>query len=189
MSHSTVCNTTVSNKKTRRTLEISTPVVCNAACVQRKRSCKREGETCVCATNQARAWVCVCVCVCVCLSSSLSRRQLLVCANTHTHTSRGASFIALPVALLLHTHTSSCVLKICLMMIHTPILMIDCVAQNIFLFHVYRSLSLACMRRYTQLAYLFHQCATSLFSRNSCIADCTVRHQGVECPFSSIFYC
>ena len=41
------------------------------------------------------------------------------------------------------------------------------------------------MRRYTQLAYLFHQCATSLLSRDSCIADCTVRHPGVELPFSS----
>ena len=43
--------------------------------------------------------------------------------STNTHTSRGASFIALPGALPLHTyihtHRSSCVQKICLMMTHT----------------------------------------------------------------------
>ena len=44
------------------------------------------------------------------------------------------------------------------------------------------------MRRYTQLAYLFHQCATSLLSRDSRIADCTVRHPGVERPFSSLAF-
>ena len=42
----------------------------------------------------------------------------LTCVQTHAHTSRGASFIALPGALLLRTHTSSCVLEICLMMTH-----------------------------------------------------------------------
>ena len=42
------------------------------------------------------------------------------------------------------------------------------------------------MRCYTQLAYLFHQCATSLLSRESRIADCTVRHPGVERLVSSI---
>ena len=72
--------------------------------------------------------------------------------------------------------------------IHTPIPIptFDCVAQHIFLFHVFRSVSLARMRCYTQLAYLFHQCATSLLSRDSRIADCTVRHPGVERPFSSL---
>ena len=34
--------------------------------------------------------------------------------------------------------------------------------------------------------YLFHQCATSLLSRDSRIADYTVRHPGVERPFSSL---
>ena len=38
---------------------------------------------------------------------------------------------------------------------------------------------------YTQLAYLYHQCATSLLSRDCHIADGTVRHAGVERPFSS----
>ena len=41
------------------------------------------------------------------------------------------------------------------------------------------------MQRYLQLAYLFHQCATGLFSRDGCIAKCTVRHPGVERPFFS----
>ena len=63
MSHSTVCNMTVSTKKAH-TGEISTPVTCNAACVQEKHSCKREGKIRVCASNQAWAWVWVCVCVC-----------------------------------------------------------------------------------------------------------------------------
>ena len=72
------------------------------------------------------------------------------------------------------------------MVMHTSIPTFDCVAQHIFLFHVYRSVSLARMRRYTQLAYLFHQCATSLLSKDSRIADCTVRHPGVERPFSSL---
>ena len=68
--------------------------------------------------------------------------------------------------------------------IHTLIPMFGCAAKHIFLFHVYRSVSLSRMRRYTQLAYLFHQCATSLL-----ITDCTVRHPGVERPFSSILSC
>ena len=72
--------------------------------------------------------------------------------------------------------------------IHTPIPTFGCVAKHIFLFHVYRSVSLARMRRYTQLAYLFHQCATSLLSRDSRIADCTVRHPGVKRSFSSYLF-
>ena len=58
---------------------------------------------------------------------------------------------------------------------------------HIFVLHVYRSVSLERMRRYMQLAYLFHQCAKSLLSRDSRIADCTVRHPGVERPFSSMY--
>ena len=38
-----------------------------------------------------------------------------------------------------------------------------------------------------QLAYLFHQCAMSLLSRDSRIADCTVIHPGVERQFSILF--
>ena len=73
-----------------------------------------------------------------------------------------------------HTHTH----------IHTLTPTFGCAAKQ-FLFHVYRSISLSRMQRYMQLAYLFHQCATSLLSRDSRIADCTVRHLGVERPFSS----
>ena len=114
---------------------------------------------------------------------------LILRAHKHTHTSRGASFIALPGALYdTHTHTSSCVLEICLMMTRTythpyPRLI---ALHNTFLFHVYRSVSLARMRRYTQLAYLFYQCTTGHLSRDCRIADCTVRHPGVERPFSSL---
>ena len=107
---------------------------------------------------------------------------LILRVHKHTHASRGASFIALPGALPLHTHTyihtSSCVLEIRLMMIHTPMPTLDGFHKHIFLFHVYRSVFLARMRRYTQLAYLFHQCATSL-RRDGRIADCTARHPGV----------
>ena len=59
------------------------------------------------------------------------------------------------------------------------------VCTNTFLFHVYRGVSLARMQRYTQLTYFFNQCATSLISRDRSIAVCTVRHPGVELPFSS----
>ena len=101
--------------------------------------------------------------------------------HTHTHT-----YTHTHLHTHTPTHTSSCVLEICLMMTHTPIPTFDCVAQHIFVFHVYRSVSLARMRSYTHLPYLYHQCATSLLSRDSRIADCTVRHPGVERPFSSI---
>ena len=62
---------------------------------------------------------------------------------------------------------------------------LDCLHKHMFLLCIYRSVSLARMRRYTQLAYLFHQCATNLLSRDGRIADCTVRHPGVARPFSS----
>ena len=70
---------------------------------------------------------------------------------------------------------------------HSHLGLIACTSTHIprgaFLFHTYRSVSLTYMQCYTQLAYLFHQCGTSL-SRDGCIADCTVRHSGVECLFS-----
>ena len=62
---------------------------------------------------------------------------------------------------------------------------LDCLHRHIFLFHIYRSVSLARMRRYMQLAYLFHQCVKRFLSGDSRIADCTMRHPGVERPFSS----
>ena len=38
--------------------EISTQVACNAACVQVKRSCKQEGEICVCKQSRVGMGVC-----------------------------------------------------------------------------------------------------------------------------------
>ena len=112
----------------------------------------------------------------------------LTCAQTHSHIS-GRFFYSTPRSASWHTHTSSCVLEICLMMTHTythPCPYPRLIAlHNTYFSHVYRGVSLARMRRYTQLAYLFHQCATSLCSRDSRIADCTVRHPGVDRSFSS----
>ena len=65
---------------------------------------------------------------------------------------------------------------------------LDCLHRHIFLFHVYRSVCLARMLRYMQLAYFFHMCAKSLLSRDDRIADCTVGHPGVELPFSSFHF-
>ena len=55
-----------------------------------------------------------------------------------------------------------------------------------FLFDTCMSLSLSRMQRYTQLSYLFRQCGTSFLRRDSFIAECTVRHPGVERQFSSL---
>ena len=90
MSHSTVCNRTVSTKKTRRTGELRKPVTCNAACVQGKRSCKREWEICVFASNQAWAWVWVCVCVCVTIKQ-ISSIQLLMCVRVYNGSAPGSA--------------------------------------------------------------------------------------------------
>ena len=111
--------------------------------------------------------------------------------RVHEHTHLVHTFTALPGVLRwhTHTHTSSCLLEIWLMMthIHTPIPIstLHCLHRHIFFLHVNRSVSLACMRRYMQLAYLFHKYAKSLLSTDGRIADCTVRHPGVERPFSS----
>ena len=106
---------------------------------------------------------------------------------TCVHTSRGRFFIALPGALLLHTHTHKqlCTGDFFNDYTHSYICPRLIACTKTFFFHVYRSVSLTRMPRYTQLAYLFHQCATSLLSRDGRIADCTVRHPGVERPFSS----
>ena len=69
-----------------------------------------------------------------------------VCTNPHTHI-WCAPFTALPGVLPLHTHTSSCLLEIWLMMTHTytpiPMPTLECLHKHIFLLHVYRS-SRAC---------------------------------------------
>ena len=111
----------------------------------------------------------------------------LTCAQTHT--SRCAPFIALPGELPLLTHTSSCLLEIWLMMTHIHT---HTHAWLLTQTHIspsrYRSVFLARMRHYMHLAYLFHQCATSLLSRDGHIADCTVRHPVVERPLFSLFF-
>ena len=94
--------------------------------------------------------------------------------HTHTHTHMHSSSCVLEIFLMIHTHTHT----------HTHA-HADCLHKHIFLLHVYRSISLARMERYTQVAYLFQQRATSLLSRGCRIADCTVRHPGVERPFLS----
>ena len=92
-------------------------------------------------------------------------------SRTRTRMHLGAHlFLALPGALALRTHTSSCLLEIHRVdddrhtFIHIPTL--DCLHKHMFLFLAYRSVSLACMQWYTQLAYLVHQCGTSLLSRD-----------------------
>ena len=101
--------------------------------------------------------------------------------QTYTHIS--GRFMALPSALPLHTNTSSWVLEICLMMIHTYTHPYPCppliACTNTFLLHVYRSVFIARNRHYTQLAYLFHRCATSLLGRDGRIADyCETSRRG-----------
>ena len=86
-----------------------------------------------------------------------------------------------------HTHTSSCLLETWLMMTHTythpyPYPRFIACTDTYFSF---RRVSLTRMRRYMQLAYLFHQYAKSLLSTDGRIADCAVRHPGVGRPFSS----
>ena len=86
------------------------------------------------------------------------------------------------------THTSSCLLEIWLMMTHTythPYSYPRFIACTDTYFS-FRRVSLARMRRYMQLVYLFHQYAKSL-STDGRKADCTVRHPGVERPFSSLY--
>ena len=119
--------------------------------------------------------------------------------DTHTH-AYPWSYVAmhkrtptsrawLPGSLPLHTHTHTQVAVYWRVgwWWHTliPMPTLDCLHRHIFLLHVYRSVALARMRRYMQLAYLFHQYAKSLLSTDGRIVDCTVNHPGVERPFSS----
>ena len=69
--------------------------------------------------------------------------------------------------------------------IHASIPTLDCLRKHTFLSHAYRSVFLVRMQRYTQLAYSFHPCGTSL-GRDGRIADCTVRHPSVQRPFSEV---
>ena len=85
----------------------------------------------------------------------------------HTWLHLGARlFLALLGALPLHTHTSSCLLEFGWSWRthrHTPIPTLDCLhyTNHTILFHAYRSISLICIQRYTELSYLFHQCGTT----------------------------
>ena len=107
--------------------------------------------------------------------------DLYVCANTHAHLVR---VIYSPSRSASITHTHSCLLEIWLMMTLTYTLI---PMPTLDLLHKHISSRLQERFSRTQLAYLFHQCATSLLSRDGRIADCTVRHPGVERPFSSNF--
>ena len=137
---------------------------------------------CVSSLNKSPVYSNLCVCVMKCSWECYKRsapRCVSVCAYVRSRVGMGVCMCVChhhsPVDSFLCVYASICML--------TPLY--DC--DYIFLFHVYRSVSLARMRRYTQLTYLFHQCATCLLSRDSRIADCTVRHPGVERPFSSLF--
>ena len=114
---------------------------------------------------------------------------------TSTHVSCSGLLLAVPGFLPLHTETCSYVLGIGLMVTpHTRTLMptLDSLYKHTCLLHAYKSVSLTCNQHHTQLAYLFHQCGGILLSRDDLIADCAVRHSGVEGPFSSLLlqhYC
>ena len=100
---------------------------------------------------------------------------LIIRVHEHTHTYGARIYSPSRSASITHTHTP------------IPISTLHCLQGHIFFLHVYRSVSLARMRRYMQLAYLFHQYVKSLLSTDGRIADCTVRHPGVERPFSSFY--
>ena len=115
----------------------------------------------------------------------------LTCARTHTHLVRDI-YSPSRSASITHTHTQVAVYWRCGWWWHTPIPMptLDCLHKHIFLLHVYRSFFLSRMLRYTQLGDIFHQCASSVLSRDGRIG-CTVRHRAWRCPFSSFsnIYC
>ena len=108
---------------------------------------------------------------------------IILRVHKHTYSSQASYSIFTGAS---NTHTSRCLLEICLRTdtyTHLHSRLIAC--TNSFLLHAYSSVSLARMRRYTQLSYLLHQCAKSLLSRTDCIADCTVRYMGLERQLSS----
>ena len=115
----------------------------------------------------------------------------LTCAQTHAHLTR-VCYSTSRSAFITPTHTQVAVYWRFGWWWHTHTHLLiamstfDCLHKHLFLVQAYRSVFLARLRRYTKLPHLFHQCATSLVSRDSRIADCTVRHLGVERPFFSI---
>ena len=132
MSHSTVCNTTVSTKKTLRILmkQVRQLHVTPHAC--KGNAPVNMNEKYVCASNQAWAWVCVII-------NQLSSRQLLVCVCMVVHISPSRLQERFPC-----THAA----------LHATCVLISPACEE--------------------------------FSwKRSLIADCTVRHSGVERSCSS----
>ena len=119
--------------------------------------------------------------------------------HTHTHLClplilRAHFFYSTPRSASWHTHThthtqSSCVLEI-LMMTHAYTHTHPCqrliALHNTYFYFTFPGAFLLHACGVIRNAHLFHQCVTSLLSRDSRIADCTVRHPGVERPFSSV---
>ena len=111
----------------------------------------------------------------------------LACTKTHTFRERRSSrkhflerFHYIHTGDLVeddrHTYTHPCIRLIACTNTHT--------LSDAFHVHTYRSVSITRMQRYAQLAYLCHQCGTSLFTRRSFV-DGTVRHPGVARSFCS----
>ena len=119
----------------------------------------------------------------------------------HKHINFGACFsYALSEAPPLHIHTQNrCLLETWVNMtdaqIHTRThagirakIHIALVAHSFFtltgafLLH-------ACSDARNLRIYHYHQCGTSILRRDGRIADCTVRHPGVDYPFSSLIFC
>ena len=113
----------------------------------------------------------------------------LACVQPHTHVSGCFFYSIFRSTSITHTQTSGCVLEICLMVTHTYTHLLYPCPRLIACTNAYFPLTFtgafhlhACG---ITCNYLFHQCATSLLSRDGRIADCTVRHPGVERLFSS----
>ena len=124
--------------------------------------------------------------------------HLISCAQTHIHLGAHLSLALSEAIPFTHgqsaplfstsrsasTYPSYYILEIWLILTHTctPVPTLACLQKHVvtprgaFLFHTYRSVSLTRMLRYTQLAYLLHQCGTSLLSGDCRIADCTVTY-------------
>ena len=103
---------------------------------------------------------------------------------TNTYTSRGASFIALPGALHdTHTHTQVAVHWRFAYWWHTHThVWLCCTTHFSFTFTGAFLLDACGVTRNLRTYFISVQRA---FLVDSCIADCTVRHPGVEHPFSS----
>ena len=109
--------------------------------------------------------------------SYISGRASLKQFSEHFHYINASSCLR-EIWLMIDTHTHPYLRLIACTNAHAP--------RGAFLFHTFRSVSLTCMQRYMQLAYLFHQCWTSLLNRDGGIADVAMRHPGVVCTFSCI---